>query len=544
MSFGMIMGLMSGLGLFLYGMKMMGEGLEKAAGANLRRLLEKLTKNTFMGVLVGAVFTAIIQSSSATTVMVVGFVNAGLMNLAQATGLIMGANIGTTITGQLVAFKLTEVAPIFLLAGVVMILFFKNPRIQRIGGIVAGFGVLFVGMDLMSSAMEPLKDMPEFISLVTAFSNPVLAMLVGVAMTALIQSSSAAVGLIQILGATGVLPLQTAMYLVLGTGIGTCVTALLASVGTSPMARRAAVIHLMLNVFGTTILLILFQILPVEQWIASSSRDISREIANVNTLFKVFEVVVFLPFSGMLVKLSEIIVPGEEQTEDEKRLMYIDDRILSTPPIAVAQLCKEVERMGRMAVDNLEHATMDFIRGKADDVDQIEQTEDVVNFLNHEITRFMVSASQLKLPPKDMQLLASLFHVVNDLERIGDHAENMAEYAVMRVQKKVPFSDKSMEELTDMLNRVVELCNRALTVFHTRDRGMLPKALVLEEQIDDLEKELQQTHVDRLTQGLCTPQSGMMFSDILSNLERVADHATNIAFSVEQDAQVEGVVRA
>lgn len=544
MSFGMIMGLMSGLGLFLYGMKMMGEGLEKAAGANLRRLLEKLTKNTFMGVLVGAVFTAIIQSSSATTVMVVGFVNAGLMNLAQATGLIMGANIGTTITGQLVAFKLTEVAPIFLLAGVVMILFFKNPRIQRIGGIVAGFGVLFVGMDLMSSAMEPLKDMPEFISLVTAFSNPVLAMLVGVAMTALIQSSSAAVGLIQILGATGVLPLQTAMYLVLGTGIGTCVTALLASVGTSPMARRAAVIHLMLNVFGTTILLILFQILPVEQWIASSSGDISREIANVNTLFKVFEVVVFLPFSGMLVKLSEIIVPGEEQTEDEKRLMYIDDRILSTPPIAVAQLCKEVERMGRMAVDNLEHATMDFIRGKADDVDQIEQTEDVVNFLNHEITRFMVSASQLKLPPKDMQLLASLFHVVNDLERIGDHAENMAEYAVMRVQKKVPFSDKSMEELTDMLNRVVELCNRALTVFHTRDRGMLPKALVLEEQIDDLEKELQQTHVDRLTQGLCTPQSGMMFSDILSNLERVADHATNIAFSVEQDAQVEGVVRA
>lgn len=544
MSFGMIMGLMSGLGLFLYGMKMMGEGLEKAAGANLRRLLEKLTKNTFMGVLVGAVFTAIIQSSSATTVMVVGFVNAGLMNLAQATGLIMGANIGTTITGQLVAFKLTEVAPIFLLAGVVMILFFKNPRIQRIGGIVAGFGVLFVGMDLMSSAMEPLKDMPEFISLVTAFSNPVLAMLVGVAMTALIQSSSAAVGLIQILGATGVLPLQTAMYLVLGTGIGTCVTALLASVGTSPMARRAAVIHLMLNVFGTTILLILFQILPVEQWIASSSGDISREIANVNTLFKVFEVVVFLPFSGMLVKLSEIIVPGEEQIEDEKRLMYIDDRILSTPPIAVAQLCKEVERMGRMAVDNLEHATMDFIQGKADDVDQIEQTEDVVNFLNHEITRFMVSASQLKLPPKDMQLLASLFHVVNDLERIGDHAENMAEYAVMRVQKKVPFSDKSMEELTDMLNRVVELCNRALTVFHTRDRGMLPKALVLEEQIDDLEKELQQTHVDRLTQGLCTPQSGMMFSDILSNLERVADHATNIAFSVEQDAQVEGVVRA
>ena len=544
MSFGMIMGLMSGLGLFLYGMKMMGEGLERAAGANLRRLLEKLTKNTFMGVLVGAVFTAIIQSSSATTVMVVGFVNAGLMNLAQATGLIMGANIGTTITGQLVAFKLTEVAPIFLLAGVVMILFFKNPRIQRIGGIVAGFGVLFVGMDLMSSAMEPLKDMPEFISLVTAFSNPVLAMLVGVAMTALIQSSSAAVGLIQILGATGVLPLQTAMYLVLGTGIGTCVTALLASVGTSPMARRVAVIHLMLNVFGTTILLILFQILPVEQWIASSSGDISREIANVNTLFKVFEVVVFLPFSGMLVKLSEIIVPGEEQTEDEKRLMYIDDRILSTPPIAVAQLCKEVERMGRMAVDNLEHATMDFIRGKADDVDQIEQTEDVVNFLNHEITRFMVSASQLKLPPKDMQLLASLFHVVNDLERIGDHAENMAEYAVMRVQKKVPFSDKSMEELTDMLNRVVELCNRALTVFHTRDRGMLPKALVLEEQIDDLEKELQQTHVDRLTQGLCTPQSGMMFSDILSNLERVADHATNIAFSVEQDAQVEGVVRA
>ncbi len=542
MSFGMIMGLMSGLGLFLYGMKMMGEGLEKAAGNNLRKLLEKLTKNTFMGVLVGAVFTAIIQSSSATTVMVVGFVNAGLMNLAQATGLIMGANIGTTITGQLVAFKLTEVAPIFLLAGVVMILFFKKPQIQRAGGIVAGFGVLFVGMDLMSSAMKPLKDMPEFISMVTAFSNPVLAMLVGVAMTALIQSSSAAVGLIQILGATGALPLSTAMYLVLGTGIGTCVTALLASVGTSPMARRAAVIHLLLNVFGTAILLVLFQILPVEQWIAGSSGDISREIANVNTLFKVFEVVVFLPFAGLLVKFSKILVPGEEQTEDDKRLMYIDERILSTPPIAVAQLCKEVERMGRMAVGNLEQATMDFIKGEASDVEQIEQTEDVVNFLNHEITRFLVSASQLKLPPKDMQLIASLFHVVNDLERIGDHAENMAEYAVMRVEKMIPFSDKSMEELTDMLNRVMELCNRSLEIFHSRDRSMLPKALVLEEQIDDMEKELQQTHVDRLTQGLCTPQSGMVFSDILSNMERVADHATNIAFSIEEDGHAENTV--
>jgi phosphate:Na+ symporter len=542
MSFGMIMGLMSGLGLFLYGMKMMGEGLEKAAGNNLRKLLEKLTQNTFMGVLVGAVFTAIIQSSSATTVMVVGFVNAGLMNLAQATGLIMGANIGTTITGQLVAFKLTEVAPIFLLAGVVMILFFKKPQIQRAGGIVAGFGVLFVGMDLMSSAMKPLKDMPEFISMVTAFSNPVLAMLVGVAMTALIQSSSAAVGLIQILGATGALPLSTAMYLVLGTGIGTCVTALLASVGTSPMARRAAVIHLLLNVFGTAILLVLFQILPVEQWIAGSSGDISREIANVNTLFKVFEVVVFLPFAGLLVKFSKILVPGEEQTEDDKRLMYIDERILSTPPIAVAQLCKEVERMGRMAVGNLEQATMDFIKGEASDVEQIEQTEDVVNFLNHEITRFLVSASQLKLPPKDMQLIASLFHVVNDLERIGDHAENMAEYAVMRVEKMIPFSDKSMEELTDMLNRVMELCNRSLEIFHSRDRSMLPKALVLEEQIDDMEKELQQTHVDRLTQGLCTPQSGMVFSDILSNMERVADHATNIAFSIEEDGHAENTV--
>lgn len=536
MTLDMAMALMGGLALFLYGMKMMGEGLEKAAGNKLRKLLESLTRNPIMGLLVGVVFTMVIQSSSATTVMVVGFVNAGLLDLMQATGVILGANIGTTVTAWIVAgFQAMAIMPLMLLIGVIMIMFLKKLKLQRMGQIVAGFGMLFVGMDMMSDAMSPLAASPEFASLMTTFSNPFLAMLMGVAITAVIQSSSASVGILELLAIKGLVPLETGLYIIMGTNIGTCITAMLASIGTTRTARRAALIHLMFNVLGTLVVFILVSLLPVASWL-SRVEGPALQIAVAHTSFKVFEVACFLMLRKWLVKLVMMLVPGEDAKGEERSLKYLDDRILSTPPIAMAQICKEIERMGTIAVDNLARAMQAFFDQDAALIGEVEQNEDVVNYLNHEITRYMVSVSKLELPSGDAERMGALFHVVNDLERIGDHAENMVEYAQSRMDEAVPFSEDSIRELRDMLDKTITLCRLSLKAFHTRDKRLLPQVLVQEENIDDLEKELQQSHVERLTRGQCTPRSGMIFSDMLSNLERVADHATNIGFSIQDEA--------
>lgn len=535
MSLTMTMSLLGGLALFLYGMKMMGEGLEKAAGDKLRRLLESLTRNPIIGLLVGVVFTMIIQSSSATTVMVVGFVNAGLLDLMQATGVILGANIGTTVTAWIVAgFQAMTFMPLILLVGVAMIMFVKRLKLQRIGQIVAGFGMLFVGMDMMKNAMSPLAESAEFARLMTTFSNPLLAMLMGVAITAVIQSSSASVGILELLALQGLVPLETSLYIIMGTNIGTCVTAMLAAIGATRTAQRAALIHLMFNVLGTLVVFVLVSVLPVANWL-SAIEDPALQIAVAHTSFKVFEVMCFIALRGYLVKLVMILVPGDDSRTEERRLKYLDDRILSTPPIAVAQISKEIERMGDIAVDNLSRAMDAFFDKNAALIPEVEHNEDAINYLNHEITRYMVSVSQLDLPADDMKRMGALFHVVNDLERIGDHAENMAEYAQSRIDDEIPFSDESIREMHEMLSKTLELCRLALNMFHTRDRKLLPQVLVREENIDDLEKELQRNHVERLTRGACTPRSGMVFSDMLSNLERVADHATNIGFSIQEE---------
>lgn len=535
MSLTMTMSLLGGLALFLYGMKMMGEGLEKAAGDKLRRLLESLTRNPIIGLLVGVVFTMIIQSSSATTVMVVGFVNAGLLDLMQATGVILGANIGTTVTAWIVAgFQAMTFMPLILLIGVAMIMFVKRLKLQRIGQIVAGFGMLFVGMDMMKNAMTPLAESAEFARLMTMFSNPLLAMLMGVAITAVIQSSSASVGILELLALQGLVPLDTSLYIIMGTNIGTCVTAMLAAIGATLTARRAALIHLMFNVLGTLVVFVLVSVLPVAHWL-SAIEGPALQIAVAHTSFKVFEVMCFIALRGYLVKLVMILVPGDDARTEERRLKYLDDRILSTPPIAVAQISKEIERMGTLAVDNLSRAMDAFFDQNTSLIPEVEQNEEALNYLNHEITRYMVSVSQLDLPAGDMKRMGALFHVVNDLERIGDHAENMAEYAQNRIDEEIPFSEESIREMREMLSKTLELCQLALTAFHTRDRKLLPQVLVREENIDDLEKELQRNHVERLTCGACTPRSGMVFSDMLSNLERVADHATNIGFSIQEE---------
>ena len=538
MTLSMTMALLGGLALFLYGMKLMGEGLEKAAGDRLKRLLEALTRNTLMGLLVGVVFTMIIQSSSATTVMVVGFVNAGLLDLMQATGVILGANIGTTVTAWIVAgFQATAFMPLVLLIGVAMMMFLKKLKLQRVGQVVAGFGMLFVGMGMMSDAMKPLAESAEFARLMTAFSNPIMALLVGVAVTAIIQSSSASVGILEMLAIQGLVPLETSLYIIMGTNIGTCVTAMLSAVGATRTAKRAALIHLMFNVLGTLVVFILVSLLPVSTWIGHINGP-ALQIAVAHTSFKVFEVLCFVLLRKWLVKLVMILVPGEDKQGEGKSLKFLDDRILSTPPIAVAQICKEIERMGDIAIANLTRAMDAFFNKDSSLINEVEQSEDVVNYLNHEITRYMVAAAQLDLPASDVEQLGEMFHVVNDLERIGDHAENMAEYANSRIEEEIPFSEDGLAELRDMLDKTVALFKLSMEAFHTRDQHLLPRVLVQEENIDDMEKTLQQSHVDRLTRGACTPRSGMIFSDMLSNLERVADHATNVAFSIQADQTV------
>ena len=538
MTLSMTMALLGGLALFLYGMKLMGEGLEKAAGDRLKRLLEALTRNPLMGLLVGVVFTMIIQSSSATTVMVVGFVNAGLLDLMQATGVILGANIGTTVTAWIVAgFQATAFMPLILLIGVAMMMFLKKLKLQRIGQVVAGFGMLFVGMGMMSDAMKPLAESAEFARLMTAFSNPIMALLVGVAVTAIIQSSSASVGILEMLAIQGLVPLETSLYIIMGTNIGTCVTAMLSAVGATRTAKRAALIHLMFNVLGTLVVFILVSLLPVSTWIGHINGP-ALQIAVAHTSFKVFEVLCFVLLRKWLVKLVMILVPGEDKQGEGKSLKFLDDRILSTPPIAVAQICKEIERMGDIAIANLTRDMDAFFNKDSALINEVEQSEDVVNYLNHEITRYMVAAAQLDLPASDVEQLGEMFHVVNDLERIGDHAENMAEYANSRIEEEIPFSEDGLAELRDMLDKTVALFKLSMEAFHTRDQHLLPRVLVQEENIDDMEKTLQQSHVDRLTRGACTPRSGMIFSDMLSNLERVADHATNVAFSIQADQTV------
>ena len=538
MTLSMTMSLLGGLALFLYGMKLMGEGLEKAAGDRLKRLLESLTRNPLMGLLVGVVFTMIIQSSSATTVMVVGFVNAGLLDLMQATGVILGANIGTTVTAWIVAgFQATAFMPLILLIGVAMMMFLKKLKLQRVGQVIAGFGMLFVGMSMMSDAMKPLAESAEFARLMTAFSNPIMALLVGVAVTAIIQSSSASVGILEMLAIQGLVPLETSLYIIMGTNIGTCVTAMLSAVGATRTAKRAALIHLMFNVLGTLVVFILVSLLPVSSWIGHIDGP-ALQIAVAHTSFKVFEVLCFVLLRKWLVKLVMILVPGEDKQGEDKSLKFLDDRILSTPPIAVAQICKEIERMGDIAIANLTRAMDAFFNKDSSLINEVEQNEDVVNYLNHEITRYMVAAAQLDLPASDVEQLGEMFHVVNDLERIGDHAENMAEYAKSRIDEEIPFSEDGLAELRDMLDKTVALFKLSMEAFHTRDQHLLPRVLVQEENIDDMEKTLQQSHVDRLTRGACTPRSGMIFSDMLSNLERVADHATNVAFSIQADQTV------
>jgi phosphate:Na+ symporter len=530
----MLIMLVGGLGLFIYGMKMMGDGLEKAAGSRLKRLLEILTENRFMGLLVGTIVTAIIQSSSATTVMVVGFVNAGIMTLKQTVGVIMGANIGTTMTAFLISLNLTDIAPIAIFIGVGLIFFSKKHFVRSIGEIIAGFGILFLGMDLMSSSMAPLRDSQTFQNIVTQFSNPVIGVLTGAIFTMIVQSSSASIGILQALALQGLIGLDSAIYVLFGQNIGTCITAILASIGTSTNAKRAAVIHLLFNTIGTIVFMIAIQLgVPYIQFIESITPDRAvSQIANAHIGFNIFNTALLFPFGNYLVKISEHLVQGKEEEYEEMRLKYLDKRILETPPIAVAQIMKEVVRMASISKNNVQIAMKAFLENDQAAIDEVYRHEGVINYLNQEITQYLVLCNGLELPERDFRLVSGLYHVVNDIERIGDHAENLVEYAEYSMEHNLSFSDMAKSELMEMTNKVMEMLENAFNALKKRDFKLAEMVLEQEEKIDDLKDRLRASHIERLNNQLCAPESGVIFLDIVSNLERVADHATNVVQSV------------
>ena len=544
MSFGTILTMAGGLGLFLFGMELMSDSIEKVAGARLRRILEIFTTNRFMGMIVGIIFTGIIQSSSACTVMVVSFVNSGLMNLYQAAGVILGANIGTTITSQLVSFNLSKIAPLILLVGVVVMMFTKKEKVRKVAEVVVGFGILFVGLSTMSQAMANMKNEPQVVNLLMSLKNSFLATLMGFALTAIIQSSSVTVSIVLLLANQDLLPLPITLYIILGCNIGACATAMLASMTGKKDAKRAALIHLLFNIIGTVIIYIALFVAgdQIVELIKSISADNGRFVANAHTLIKITQVILLFPFTSWLVKMTYLIVPGEDQKvgyRESYQLKYIGDKVVFNPATAVVEVIKELERMASLAEENLNRAMNALITLDEEDIEEVYEVEKNINFLNHAITDYLVKINQTTLPIEDLNSLGALFHVVNDIERIGDHAENVADAARQRKEEGISISKEAQKELGDMLEMVNKIIRYAVEMFARSDESHMQEIVTLEDQVDEKERELQKKHVERLTKGECSPEAGMIFSDIVSGLERVADHATNIAFAItsEEDAE-------
>lgn len=532
-----VMMLLGGLGLFLYGMKLMGDGLEMAAGSRLKKIVEKLTRNKYMGALVGLIVTMVIQSSSSTTVMVVGFVNAGLMTLAQATGVIMGANIGTTVTGLLIAIKLNDLAPIAIFIGVVMIMFIKKTSYKHVGQIIAGFGVLFMGMTNMGDALAPLSESQMFKDMMSTFSNPLLGVLIGLVFTAIIQSSSASVGVLMALAGQGVVPIESAVFVIFGQNIGTCVTAVLSCIGTNRTAKRTATVHLLFNIIGATLFICISLFTPFISWVKMAAPDnILMQISIVHITFNVVTTAILLPLSDYLVKLACIVIPGEDEKREAKSLKFLDARILKTPPIAVAQVLKEVARMGDLARKNYLMAMDMLFTGNVEKMEELEDNEEVLNFLNTNITEYLVKINSLELEDNDRKLVGALFHVVSDFERIGDHGENIAEQAIQLQTTKTTFSEQALQELHQMQDKVISVLDDSCRLFQERklDFDLAYKINSTEDSIDDMAKTCKENHVSRLNQSLCTAQGGAIYNDLITNLERIADHSTNIAFALWQ----------
>ena len=538
-----LVSLIGGLGLFIAGMYMMSHGIEKVAGNKLRKILETFTRTRLTGVLVGLFFTAVIQSSSTATVMVVTFVNSGLMALSNACGIILGANIGTTVTAMLVAFRLSAIAPIFVFFGAVMMNFIPNPTVKKSGEIVMGFGLLFVGISTMSSSMAALREIPAVITFLSSFTNPVLGVLMGFVITSIVQSSSVTVSILVVMGSMGLVDLRICMFIILGCNIGACSSAVLTALQGNNNAKRAALIHLLFNIFGTIlmfVLLLLFspQIETIIRTISGTGDDpgsLGRNIAFAHFIFKVFQVIVFYPFMDQIIKLTYVLVKDGEKTEDSEdifKLRYINLNKLPNPAVAIYMAKQEMERMANAAFTNLTTAMDCLLNEDVSGVEKVYETEKYIDWLCEQINTYMTKINQNAIPLRDADLIAGYFHVCSDIERIGDHAEDIADIVKYFNEKDVHLSKDAKEELAGMMSIVKELMKDSLDMFVTGDMTNMEKVRDLENQTDKLERELQDKHIQRLSEGLCSAQAGVFFSDIISGIERVGDHATNIAFSL------------
>lgn len=531
-----ILSMAGGLGLFLFGIRTMGDGLENAAGAKLKRMLEVLTGNRFLAVLVGFVVTAIIQSSTATTVMVVGFVNAGMMSLAQAVGVIMGANIGTTVTSLLIALNFSSVAAAAVLVGVILMLASKKTVVKNLGAIFTGFGLLFLGIDMMSDSMAPLRDSAGFMNFIVTVSEsplrPLFGIILGIVMTAVLQSSSASVGVLQTLAMQGLVPLKFSVFVLFGQNIGTCLTALFSTVGAKKNSKRAAVIHLLFNLIGTGIFILIALLTPYVEWIEKLSPDPMAQIATSHIVFNIVSTVVMFPFAKVLVKLSCLLVPGKDDSESEMHCKFIDDRLLNTPPFAVMQVSKEVARMAKLARDNFETSAHALINRSDKDLDKVMENEEIINYLNHHITSYLVKLNALDITDSDSDYIARVFHAINDIERVGDHAINLAEAAQHNIGEGLKFSDPAREELNQLCGSVVTLLERSMAAFDNQSLSdnEAKELSDLEEHIDDLTLECQDSHIFRLNRKECNTEAGMLYLNTITDFERVGDHAINIAF--------------
>ena len=537
MDFFEFLGVFGGLALFLHGMQMMSSGLEAAAGNRMKSFLEKLTANRFMGILVGALITAAVQSSSATTVMVVGFVNAGMMTLNQAVWLIMGANVGTTVTGLLIALDVGALAPVAAFAGVFLMVFVKRAKLQHIGQILAGLGILFIGMDTMSAAMAPLREFPAFLRLMSTLSNPLLGILFGAAFTALIQSSSASVGILQTLAAGGIVRFSGAVFVLFGQNIGTCITAVLAALGTSRNAKRTTCIHLLFNLIGTVIFTAAVLIFPIVPMIEAAIPGAKAEIAAMHVIFNLATTILLLPFGGALARLATRLLPDREEAPaaGEMRLAYLTpipasakDAGLGVSAIVVDQLRNELRRMLEMARQNVETGFRTVLERDAAPLGRVEQREEYIDFLNREISRHVSRLIAVETNEQGSRTVSSFFTISGNIERIGDHADNLAGYTRLLAEKDIRFSPSAQEEVRQM--RDVTL--RAVSALFSGEAGnerWLSQVARLEQKIDDMTADFRREQLIRMRDGVCSDEACILYSELLTDFERIGDHVLNIA---------------
>lgn len=531
--------MLGGLALFLYGMNMMSNGLEMAAGDKMKTILEKLTSNRILGVLVGALVTAIIQSSSATTVMVVGFVNSGLMSLTSAVWVIMGANIGTTITGQLIAIDITAIAPLIAFIGVAMIVFFKSQKLDAIGGVIGGLGILFIGMETMSSAMVPLRTMPEFVGLISKFQNPFIGILVGALFTALIQSSSASVGILQALAKSGVMTLSSSIYVLFGQNIGTCITSVLASIGTSKNAKRTTIIHLSFNIIGTVLFVTISMLFPFADLVQSlTPSNVAAQIANVHTIFNVTTTLLLLPIGTKLVDLACRILPDSEEDQQDMLLKYLDfsifdnDYHIGTSAIANTQLFNETQHMLNVANHNVKRAFELLDHYDEEKYIRLQKDEEYINYLNQQVINFTTAVISHEFQAESSQSIVLFLKLSSDLERIGDHAMNIAARAQKLAKDDTHFSEDALKEIGIMESLCNNILDELIIMDYDEFKYIVDKVDVMEDNIDKTQHQFAVNQLIRLKEKKCTTENSVIYTKILTDFERIGDHGLNIAESL------------